>query len=197
MYIDIGTLYPFSPNISLVILPTVCHTIIEYNRFSHTIDLAKPRSGTLISLFSSPTLHWIKTVIKLSTGKSLCQFGGFGIGSTNNPLIDIFLYSRYLSAWFCIDVVKGNSLLVTYRSERVNCSNKSPHEYSEFLLCPTLETRQKNIFLYNVSCLKTLLVSTLTLAIFWPNNFIWHEVSAEAGLHFTIKEAQIIALNKF
>ena len=29
------------------------------------------------------------------------QFGEFGIGSTNNPLIDIFLNSYLLSAWYC------------------------------------------------------------------------------------------------
>ena len=35
----------------------------------HYIDLAKPKSGALVSLFSSPSLYWIKTVINLfSTG---------------------------------------------------------------------------------------------------------------------------------
>ena len=28
----------------------------------------------------------------------------FGIGSTNNPLIDIFLHSHHLFAWCCIDI---------------------------------------------------------------------------------------------
>ena len=28
----------------------------------------------------------------------LCEYGKFGIGSTNNPLINIFLYSHHLSA---------------------------------------------------------------------------------------------------
>ena len=30
--------------------------------------------------------------------ENLEKFGEFGIGSTNNPLIDIFLYSHYFSA---------------------------------------------------------------------------------------------------
>ena len=28
-------------------------------------------------------------------------FGEFSTGSTNNPLIDVFLYSHHLSAWYC------------------------------------------------------------------------------------------------
>ena len=39
------------------------------------------------------------------------------IGSASNPLIDIFLYSHYLSAWYYIDFVRRNSVLVTYGSE--------------------------------------------------------------------------------
>ena len=37
-------------------------------------------------------------------------------GSTNNPLINIFLYSCHLSAWCCIDIVRRNSVLVTLES---------------------------------------------------------------------------------
>ena len=37
-------------------------------------------------------------------------------GSTNNPLTDIFLYSHHLSTWYCIDIVRRNSVLVTYGS---------------------------------------------------------------------------------
>ena len=36
------------------------------------------------------------------------------IGSTYNPLIDIFLYSHHFSAWYCTDIVERNSVLVTY-----------------------------------------------------------------------------------
>ena len=36
------------------------------------------------------------------------------IGSINNPLIDIFLYSHHLSAWYCVDIVRRNSVLVTH-----------------------------------------------------------------------------------
>ena len=38
----------------------------------------------------------------------------FGIGSINNPLIDIFLYSHQLSAWYYIDTARRNSVLVTH-----------------------------------------------------------------------------------
>ena len=49
-------------------------------------------------------------------------FGEFGIGSTNNPQINIFLYSHHFSAQYCIDIVRRNSVLVTDGSERVNHS---------------------------------------------------------------------------
>ena len=42
--------------------------------------------------------------------------GEIGIGSTNNPMIDISLYSHHLSAWYCIDIVRRNSVLVTHGS---------------------------------------------------------------------------------
>ena len=37
-------------------------------------------------------------------------------------MIDILLYSHHLPAWYCIDIVRINSLLVTCGSERVNKS---------------------------------------------------------------------------
>ena len=48
----------------------------------------------------------------------LMMFREFGIGSTN-PMIDILLYSHHLPAWYCIDIVRRNSVLVTCGSERV------------------------------------------------------------------------------
>ena len=42
--------------------------------------------------------------------------GEIGIGSTYNPPVDIFLYSHHLSAWYCIDIVRRNSVLVTHGS---------------------------------------------------------------------------------
>ena len=43
----------------------------------------------------------------LFTKKFLCyQCGEFGIGSANNPLSDIVLYSHDLSAGYCIDLCK-------------------------------------------------------------------------------------------
>ena len=41
------------------------------------------------------------------------------MGSTNFPLFYIFLYSHHLSAQYCIDNVRRNSVLITNRSERV------------------------------------------------------------------------------
>ena len=43
----------------------------------------------------------------------------FGFGSSNNPLIGICIYSHHLSALYCIDIVRRNSVLVTYGGERV------------------------------------------------------------------------------
>ena len=37
----------------------------------------------------------------------------FGIESTDSFLIDIFLHSHHLSAWYGISIVRRNSLLVT------------------------------------------------------------------------------------
>ena len=46
----------------------------------------------------------------------------FRPGSINNPQIDIFLYSHHLPAWYCVDIVRRNSVLVTHKSERVKAN---------------------------------------------------------------------------
>ena len=68
-----------NPNISLVILLTVCDSILRvlFGRIRYWRDI-------------------------------------------NNPLIDIFLYFHHLFAWYCIDVVRRNSVLVTHGSEMCN-----------------------------------------------------------------------------
>ena len=47
---------------------------------------------------------WVVPVILLTVSYTMqllwCYFGEFGIGSTNNPLIYIFLYSDHWSAWY-------------------------------------------------------------------------------------------------
>ena len=53
------------------------------------------------------------------------QFGEYGIGSTNISLINIFLSSHSLSAWYCVNIVTGNSILVTHGSWQVSISNYS------------------------------------------------------------------------
>ena len=72
---DYSALNPLTPKISLVILLTVCHTVL------------------------------VMLVLRIW----YCR-------STDNPLIDIFLYSHHLSAWSCIDIKRRNSVLVTYGS---------------------------------------------------------------------------------
>ena len=49
-----------------------------------------------------------------------CWLGGFGFGSTTNPLVDSFLFFHYLSAWYHVDTVRRNSVLVTHGSLSVN-----------------------------------------------------------------------------
>ena len=39
-----------------------------------------------------------------------CKTKTIDIGSTNDPLIDNFLDSHHLFAWYCIDIVKWNSV---------------------------------------------------------------------------------------
>ena len=51
--------------------------------------------------------HWLCCTIHLMLGE-------FCIGSTDNPSIDICLYSHHLSAWYCIDIVRRNSVLVNH-----------------------------------------------------------------------------------
>ena len=43
-----------------------------------------------------------------------------GMGSADNPVIDIFLSSHYLSAWYCTDIVRKNSVMVTHGIVRLN-----------------------------------------------------------------------------
>ena len=49
-----------------------------------------------------------------------CYFGEFGIGSTNNPLIGIFLNYHHLSAWFFNGTLWRNSVLVTQGVKGLN-----------------------------------------------------------------------------
>ena len=63
-------------------------------------------SHLLTALTLSHLRPWLKFSL-LFTKKFLCyQFGEFGIGSANNTLSDIVLYSHDLSAGYCIDLWK-------------------------------------------------------------------------------------------
>ena len=74
-----------------------------------SLPLSLPRSHLYFSSLSVIQFIW-------------CYFGEFGIGSTMNTIIDIFLYSHPLSAWFCIDIVRRKSALVTHKNWMVNLS---------------------------------------------------------------------------
>ena len=64
-------------------------------------SLRLPRSHRQFSLLSDIQFFW-------------CQFGEFGIGLTNNLQLDILLYSHHLHAWYCIDSIRKNSVLITH-----------------------------------------------------------------------------------
>ena len=36
--------------------------------------------------------------------------------NTNNPFIGVFLFSHYLSAWYCFNIIRRNSVLVSHGS---------------------------------------------------------------------------------
>lgn len=40
------------------------------------------------------------------------------IGPTTKPLVHICLHPHYLSAWYCIDIVRRNSILVTHGGKK-------------------------------------------------------------------------------
>lgn len=66
------------------------------------------------------------------------------IGSTNNPLIDIFRYFQHLSAGYCIDIIRSNSVSVPYGSENVKFNSShtsalSPLKKKKHLLATNLE----------------------------------------------------------
>ena len=56
-------------------------------------------------------------------------FWEFGIGSANNPLIDTFLGSHQLCSWFCIDIVRRISLLVTHGNCRIEKEKKGKTDH--------------------------------------------------------------------
>ena len=62
-----------------------------------------PRSNLSLSLLLIIQILW-------------CKFREFSIGLTKYPQIDIFLYSNHSSGWYCIDIVRRNSVLVTHGS---------------------------------------------------------------------------------
>ena len=70
--------------------------------------------------------RWKEKVIILTICHTILMiFEEFGSRSANSPVLYIFPYSQQLSAWYYIDIVKRNSVLVAHGSERVKESFNS------------------------------------------------------------------------
>ena len=53
------------------------------------------------------------------------------MGSFKNLLVDVFLYSHHLSAWYCIDIVRRKYVLVAHGSLRVNQDQSNQNGWEE------------------------------------------------------------------
>ena len=69
--------------------------------------------------FTSKSFHSQNLELVSALQLSFYYLEEFCIGSNINPLIDVLLYSHHLSPWYCIDIVRRNSVLVIPGSERV------------------------------------------------------------------------------
>ena len=92
-------------------------------------SLLKKETGTNFTSPETLCLQWYENLLinplhpdqicnspNFQLYSSYFQFREFSIWSTNYPQINIFLYSHYLSAWYCIDTVRRNSVFVTHGS---------------------------------------------------------------------------------
>ena len=76
--------------------------------------------NTLFPILSPPVVNpltpKISLVILLTVWHTILMMSTreFGIGSTDNPLIDNLLYSHHFYAWYCTDIIRRNSLLITH-----------------------------------------------------------------------------------
>ena len=106
------------PKIGFILLPSYIQLTFPTNKsrkfvciFSFLTSLVwivwyyplTPRSNLYFSLLSSIPFLW-------------CYFREFSIGPTNYSQFDSFHYSHHLSGWYCIDIVRRNSVLVTHGS---------------------------------------------------------------------------------
>ena len=73
-------------------------------------------------------------------------------------MIDILLYSHHLPAWYCIDTVRRNSVLVTCGSERVKGSLNEVLVYLEQLSVKVIP----NCFGFTLLCNGYKLMKTYT-----------------------------------
>ena len=103
----------------LVLMCPTSH-LIENERIASRFDLCcEIERGCTVPLISFH-LSFLRPYYYLSLLSAIQYlwwwFEEFGIGSTNNPLIDSSLYSRHFSVWYCLDIVSRNSVLVTHAS---------------------------------------------------------------------------------
>ena len=82
-----------------------------------SIPWGKLKDDVLL-LIVNPSTPKISLVILLTVCLKFvwCWFGECGVGSIYNSLINIFPYSHCLSVWYCVDIVRINSVLITYGS---------------------------------------------------------------------------------
>ena len=70
-----------------------------------------------INTKSTPKILSIILPYCLSNNSWVVSSENLVLDQLENPLIDIFVYSYHLSAWFCIDFVKRYSVLVTHGAQ--------------------------------------------------------------------------------
>ena len=104
------------------------------------------------------------------------------IGWPNNPLICIFLYSHYLSACFCIDIVRRNSVLVTHGSKTVKNGWKPLFiSKGKFLIIFLIKIEYSLQLMHQQGVIVHLIIitsSSHTEILFWPGFWrtVWEEI---------------------
>ena len=98
----------------------------------------------------------IPVVIFLAVCYKWCKIGEFVIGSISNMLIDAFLYSHQLSAWYFIDIVRKkfwkDFVSDTHENSRINpLSPISDQERISSYTISTVSSRQEMIIKNNMN----------------------------------------------
>ena len=93
---------------------SLCVTIFIYfipNSLSLSLSLSVSVSLSLLTL---PLPDHISNSPLCQPYNSYDVYSENCVGSTNNPLVDIFHYPHHFSACYCIDIVRRKSVLVTH-----------------------------------------------------------------------------------